>query len=264
VPSRNAGGIRRHAVALLIVACLVTAVSGASAQERPRPDSPEISEALEHVRADPNLAGTRTITLPRWQSTSTASGNLSWLRWLLQLMRYLAQSSRAIVYGVLFAAAFALLLYFIRTLAAREAARDGNRLITPTHVRDLDIRPESLPDDIGAAARRLWDTGQHRAALALLYRGLLSRLVHVHHLAIRDSTTEGDCLELIGAHLPEDRHQYSARLVRVWQRAVYGGTDPDSSIVYDLCDTFARALDATSWVPASTGTAGAASTQVTR
>jgi hypothetical protein len=151
------------------------------------------------------LSGTRTITLPRWGSTSTVRETPSWLQWLVALMRFLAQSSRALLWGALIV-----------------------------------------------------------AALALLYRGLLSRLVHVHHLAIRDSTTEGDCLELIGAHLPEDRHQYSARLVRVWQRAVYGGTDPDSSIVYDLCDTFARALDATSWVPASTGTAGAASTQVTR
>ena len=55
--------------------------------------------------------------------------------------------------------------------------------------------------DIGAAARVLWDRGDHRAALALLYRGMLSRLAHVHRIPIRDSSTEGDCLALAASHL---------------------------------------------------------------
>ena len=80
--------------------------------------------------------------------------------------------------------------------ASARAPRGDDAFVAPTHVRDLDIRPESLPDDIGAAARALWDRGEHRAALALLYRGLLSRLAHVHRLPIRDSSTEGDCLAL--------------------------------------------------------------------
>jgi hypothetical protein len=113
----------------------------------------------------------------------------------------------------------------------------------PTHVRDLDIRPESLPSDIGAAARQLWDSGEHRAALALLYRGLLSRLAHVHKVPIRDSTTEGDCLSLAVQHVDETRHAYVAQLVRTWQRAVYGGAEPDTATVHALCDAFGRTLD---------------------
>ncbi len=118
------------------------------------------------------------------------------------------------------------------------------RLDVPSFVRDLDIRPESLPDDIGAAARQLWDSGDHRAALSLLYRGLLSRLAHVHGVPIKDSTTEGDCLALAAQHLfDESRKTYVAQLVRLWQRAVYGGERVADESVHALCEGFARALD---------------------
>ena len=65
--------------------------------------------------------------------------------------------------------------------------------------------PRSLPADIGAAARALWDRGERRAALALLYRGLLSRLVHVHRLPIRDSRPKATALRLL-------KHIFRARL----------------------------------------------------
>jgi hypothetical protein len=128
--------------------------------------------------------------------------------------------------------------------------------VAPTHVRDLDIRPETLPTDIGAAARALWDRGDHRAALALLYRGMLSRLAHVHRVPIRDSTTEGDCLVLAANHLSSDTQAYASRLVRVWQRAVYGDETVIPATIHELCDGFARALDRT--VPAALSEGSAA------
>jgi hypothetical protein len=74
---------------------------------------------------------------------------------------------------------------------------------------------------------------------------------------IRDSSTEGDCLVLSAGHLSQGRHQYASRLVRVWQRAVYGRDDIPAETVYGICDEFARALDATSPLD-SIGLGGAA------
>ena len=110
-------------------------------------------------------------------------------------------------------------------------------------MRDLDIRPETLPADVGGAARALWDAGERRAALALLYRGLLSRLIHVHRVPIRDSSTEGDCLDLTARHLAATRQEYAAGLIRAWQRFVYGGEHVQPALVQALCDGFAGALD---------------------
>lgn len=89
----------------------------------------------------------------------------------------------------------------------------------------------------------MWDRGEHRAALALLYRGLLSRLAHVHQLPVRDSSTEGDCLAL-ASRMESAGHDYAARLIVLWQAAVYGHFDADTAVVHALCDGFAPALDA--------------------
>jgi hypothetical protein len=145
-----------------------------------------------------------------------------------------------------------LLVVFIIRMARAGSGSHPMPFVAPTHVRDLDIRPESLPDDLGGAARALWDRGEHRAALALLYRGMLSRLAHVHRVPIRDSTTEGDCLMLAACHLAQPPCEYASRLVSVWQRYVYAGQDIQAARVYVLCDDFAAALDA----PAATRDVG--------
>jgi hypothetical protein len=76
-----------------------------------------------------------------------------------------------------------------------------------------------------------------------MYRGLLSRLVHVHNVPIRDSSTEGDTLQLTATRLGEDKRNYVTRLIRIWQHAVYGGQQPETGSLYVLCDEFAPALD---------------------
>ena len=219
-----------------------------SAQEQFATDTPttsEISQALEKVKRDPNLATERTIRMLRWQESGNKSAqpDLAWFAWIMSLFRWMGQSARLLVWGSAFALAAWIVIYVMRAVAARQALPAAETFVAPTHVRDLDIRPESLPADIGASARRLWDRGDHRAALALLYRGLLSRLTHVHRVPIRDSSTEGDCLSLAAGHAPQASSRYTSRLVVVWQSAVYGGADTTSAIVHALCDDFAGALD---------------------
>ena len=124
-------------------------------------------------------------------------------------------------------------------------------------MQDLDIRPESLPPDIGAAARALWERGEHRAALALLYRGMLSRLAHVHEVPIRDSSTEGDCLALAARKLDAARVAYVTQLVRTWQRVMYGGMSIEDGVAHELFAGFAQNLDASTDVPGGARFAGA-------
>jgi hypothetical protein len=137
-------------------------------------------------------------------------------------------------------AAGMLILYLIRLIQQR-AGRSGS-LSVPTHIRELDIRPESLPADIGAAALDLWEQGEHRAALALLYRGMLSRLVHVHAVPIRESSTEGDCEQLAATQLDSLRMAYVSRLIRAWQDAVYGGKAATPDAFRALCTELDTAL----------------------
>jgi Domain of unknown function (DUF4129) len=211
-----------------------------------RPTDAEVARALERVKKDPNLATDRTIRMLHWkrsQETTQKSRLPEWVLWLGELVRWVEQSARVLVWIVVIGLGGVLGVFLVRMVMARGAAGAFERFVPPTHVRDLDIRPESLPAEIGAAARALWDRGEHRAALALLYRGMLSRLAHVHRVPIRDSSTEGDCLSMVASHLAPRKREYTVLLVRVWQRFVYGGEDVEPSTVYALCHDFAPALD---------------------
>ena len=67
--------------------------------------------------------------------------------------------------------------------------------------------------------------------------------MHVHSVPIRDSSTEGDTLQLTATRLAEEKRSYVTQLIRVWQHAVYGGLQPETGALYALCDEFAPALD---------------------
>jgi hypothetical protein len=228
-------------------ALLASGPMAAAAQPAPthveRPSDGEIEQALETVRADPNLSPQRKVRTLRWNGGQPQMPRSPWVIWLIQSAAWFANSARRLVWiagGVLLALVVVSLVRARKRRPGRAAAIVFN---PPTHVRDLDIRPETLPADIGAAARALWDAGDRRAALALLYRGLLSRLIHVHRVPIRDSSTEGDCLELAARHLTDTRRQYAAALIRAWQRFGYGGEEIQTTLVQTLCDGFAAALD---------------------
>jgi Domain of unknown function (DUF4129) len=202
----------------------------------------EIVAAIDKVKADPNLAQERKTRTLRWQGGNKPSQPSSFGRWITNFFIWLAQLSRVLMWVVGGVLAAALLISLYRMLRNIDTRPSQAAAVVPTHVRDLDIRPESLPDDIGAAALDLWQRGEHRAALALLYRGLLSRLAHAHQVPIRDSTTEGDCVALAAKHLDAARKDYVIRLIRIWQRATYGGRDAQDEDVQSLCSEFAAAL----------------------
>jgi hypothetical protein len=250
----------RTGLSSLACALLLTVASTTCALANDEPPNRPITEvdvdaAIVKVKADPNLAQEKTIRTLRWRSDrkdedqqSHASG---WFSWILDLFGFIAQTGRVIVWLAIGVAVALLAIAIVRMVRSSEPRVRAIPFNAPTHVRDLDIRPESLPDDIGAAALSLWEQGEHRAALALLYRGLLSRLVHVYEIPIRHSSTEGDCLQLAAQKLQIERSDYVAHVIRMWQRAIYGAQLPESDDLRLLCNGFATALNKPPAGPAS-------------
>jgi hypothetical protein len=184
------------------------------------------------------------------------SGWFGWLRWLGRAGNAIARSARVLVWLLGAALAVWVLFQLRRWARWRSAPLVRQPAALPSHVGKLDIQPESLPENIGAAAAALWRRGQYeqqRAALSLLYRGALSRLVHGQAaVPIRATSTEGDCLALARPRLPEGAYDFFAGLVQVWQLAAYGARLPETAQVLALCDGFAPNLPLT---PVATGTA---------
>jgi uncharacterized protein DUF4129 len=235
--------------ALLTMCALLSIAPPARAVGGSTPTQQEVERAIETVKKDPNLAAERTVKTLKWKGAVDEDkprprhGWPDWLSWIPNLFSWIGQVSQMLVWVLIAALVGLLALFIVRLVRDTRLSPKGSRFIAPTHVQDLDIRPESLPPDIGAAARALWDRGEHRAALALLYRGLLSRLAHVHEVAIRDSSTEGDCLALAARRLDPARMAYITQIVRTWQRFTYGGQQIEDAAVHELCAGFTANLD---------------------
>ena len=262
MPLRNRAAL---AAAALLLATMAWGADSSAVVERPETGAitaPEVKRALEQLKKDPNLSRERTVRTLKWvdsEEKKRKKQDLSWLRWLRELFVWFAQNGRFLFWGVLAILAGLLIVFLWRIFRGITLPERSRPLSVPSFVRDLDIRPESLPDNVGAAVRTLWDSGEHRSALALLYRALLSRLVHVHKVPIRYSSTEGDCIALASRHLvAEDRKIYVTSLVRMWQRAVYGGESIPTESIYALCDEFSRALDSPEVAAAEPGSAAGA------
>ncbi len=251
--------LRSSFIAVLALTLIVVSAAprGAAAQDDAspprgvRPTAAQVRKALDKLATDPNLAAERTVRMLRWQEKQKTEETSSWgerlaslRRWLGGLFGWVAESGRVLFWTAAALLVGLLAIYLVRVIRARGMPQLPREFVAPSHVRDLDIRPESLPDDVGIAARTLFDCGEQRAALALLYRGLLSRLVHEHAVPIRASSTEGDCLTLAAPRVDASTAHYAARLVATWQGVVYGGEVPRAAEVQSLCADFGTALEA--------------------
>ena len=119
-------------------------------------------------------------------------------------------------------------------------------VIIPARNEALTL-PETLPDDIASTAERLWPT-QPREALGLLYRGLLSRLLHDFNLPLKSADTEGEVLERIQRLQQPQLLAFSDELTRHWQNLAYGHRLPPVQAQQQLCSDWRTLFNAMSVV----------------
>ncbi|WP_426344292.1 hypothetical protein ACN9MU_05840 [Pseudoduganella sp. R-32] len=164
--------------------------------------------------------------------------------------RWLAAILAGVFKFALIAGAIALVSWLLWRYAAplrfSLAAAPEPRLAT--EVGGLDIREESLPADVAGAVRALWQQGQQRAALALLYRATLSRLVSRQSLKLHHGATEGECLaQARSANAAGTLDSASLALAdqatTLWLNAAYGARWPAAETVAALCSRWQAHFD---------------------
>jgi hypothetical protein len=149
---------------------------------------------------------------------------------------------KVLLWGVLISL-IALLVWRYRDWLGAFAGRLGlpqrRQREAPAVLFGLELAPESLPDDIAGEAERLW-ASQPREALGLLYRALLSRLLHDFHLPLRQSHTEGEVLQLVLRLENSELEGFSQTLTGHWQNLAYGHRLPATELRQGLCDGWRR------------------------
>lgn len=163
----------------------------------------------------------------------------AWMKTLQRVIEAIAGISRVLVW-VGAALLVAALIYVL--IRYRDHWLPGQR--TPSHPPEflfgLDVRPESLPDDVAAAARAAIAAGRIEEALSLLYRAALVTLIHRLHIEFRIGDTEDDCLQRVDQRLSPPAHAHFKALLDHWRGAAYAHRLPDTAACEALCADWER------------------------
>lgn len=201
------------------------AISDEPISETMRPPA-QARQVIDEIMARDVFDTTRTGT--RWFRDDEQRDEPSRLpAWLAELGALMAKLAEVLLWAALIVAAVFLLIWARRFIPERLAVQ--RRSAAPETVAGLDIRPESLPDDVIAAVRSAWAEGRARDAAGLLYRATLSRLVASFGLRLQDSFTEGEVLAATRRAVPDEEHRVLTATTRVWQRVAYAHLPPESN-----------------------------------
>lgn len=237
------GWVLAAVLAAVLVAVMCPASAGAAAQ--PAMSASAVRAAASAVEVDPLLPGMHKTKVLRFKDDDDKRPppDTDAARWWINLLDSLSGGMRVAVWLV-GAGLVVWVLLRLRDWLGRRSGASTLQALPPTHVGTLDIRPDSLPADIGGTARALWQRGEERAALSLLYRGALSRLVHVNGVPIRAASTERECLTLAAPRLAPAPQAFLGQLVAGWQTVAYARRRLTPQALETLCQGFDEHLPA--------------------
>lgn len=150
---------------------------------------------------------------------------------------------------LLWAALFSLIAWLVwryrewlNAFAGRLRLPRARKYQPPAQLFGLEVAPQSLPADIPGEVERLWDE-QPRAALGLLYRALLSRMLHEQRLPLTSAHTEAEVLQRVQALQQQELSQFSQTLTHHWQNLAYGHRLPPAALKQELCGAWRRLFE---------------------
>lgn len=200
-------------------------------------------ESAQQVLADEDFTiHHRNVEVP----VDETGGDNAFLEWLTNLFGAAgAPAFMGLVGGIIFWIVLVLvvggLIYLIvrnrHIFSSGTSGRRGGAIKPKTEaVMGMDVRPESLPDDVVAAARKAWRDGDSHLGLSLLYRGAIVWFVHRDALPIEESDTEGDCLRRVETVASSEYAPYFSDLTGAWVNTAYGEKEPEDTRMSELCD----------------------------
>ncbi|MHC8357803.1 DUF4129 domain-containing protein [Pseudomonas sp. LB3P81] len=250
------------AVTLLLAAFLLmpTGQNVWAAEPAISPDSPRLldqsltsqasRDSIKAILDQPPFKNKETVTRYRFgedKPSAETSGDGKAPEWLKALLKLLDNQRfgalATLIEGLLWCAvigAIGLLIWRYREwlqafVSRRPALKRKVARPLPQQAFGLDLNRETLPDDIAASAESLWQSNP-REALGLLYRALLSHLLHDYNMALKPADTEGQVLERVEQLQQPALLAFSKNLTGHWQNMAYGHRLPPAHLQQELCD----------------------------
>ena len=219
----------RHAAVLVFVIGMAAALMPIQSYAQEKDPKQEIAKVLEAKE----FGYYRDVK--RWQSRERDSQGKGWdLGWLRAVGYALAKAGEVLMW-IAAGALLAYALWWASRMLPRWRAAAPEPYRPPAALFGMDLAPENLPPDVGAAAAALAREGKLREALGLLYRGALSELVHKRGVRLLASHTEGEAVRLA-------KVAYFGALVDAWQQCAYASRMPQAKDVERLANDYRGAF----------------------
>ena len=163
-----------------------------------------------------------------------------WLKPILQSIAALLEWILWIGMGIL----FSIIAFFVLSWRRTDHPRNRKPQHKVTTVLGMNVRSESLPNDIPSTVWSLWQQNQHRSALGLLYRATLTHLL-AQGVQFETSFTEGDCQQAIKILNNSELNNYFNQLTIAWQQLAYAHQKPSSDAIQQLCTAWHSIIQTT-------------------
>lgn len=196
-----------------------------------RVDDARFRKAVDRAYADPLLNGKRKQT--SWERRRTfdrpadprKAPDFSWMAGIAQFFALVGEWGLWIILGILVLVLLATAPRWwpwMRGSLRRSAVEAQGKV----EVEAMPL-PDALPENVVAAARRLWREGRPRHALALLYRASVDSMAARADIVLPPGATESECLRASRRMPDADDRSLFARVVKVWQYAAYAQRLPE-------------------------------------
>ena len=234
-------GQRIGKVAAVVAMLLIFVTSGIS-KAQPQEDWQQTrpaSEVIQEVKSNPDFE-VHSVTKKVRKKTPGTSKTPSWLEWLFGSINPGMVELFMYTFLALVIALVAWVIWRFRHAFSYRGgfAEKAPKLAAARVVMGMEVTPESLPDDIPAAAMALWQQGLRHEAMGLLYRGAISKAIDLARVEIQESDTEGDCLERVRTVGPAAHPEYFSSLTHAWMKMAYAETPPADVEVGTLCSSW--------------------------
>jgi hypothetical protein len=232
---------------------VATPASTSSEQEAPKVNvypAGEIKRRLATVLDDPVFG--RKETQWRWVYRQKADDSESpaWWRALMKWLERFSEDAARVVRVLVWISGATLLAVAIYLIVRHRERwwRQRSRHQPPEMLFGLDVRRESLPEDVRAAASELL-ARDPVAALSLLYRGALSALIHTGGVEFRPGDTERECWQRARSAMSDVGLGYFRRLLDAWLWAAYGRRLPPQRELDHLCEAWPQYFGGAAFTP---------------
>ena len=228
----------RHAAAIIVAVVMAFGSIPPPAYAQEKDPKKEIAEVLKAKEFG------YYKDVKRWQSRAKPDKpSKSWFdwSWLPGVGYALARAGEVLLWlgaGALLAYA----LWWASRMLPRYRGPPPEPYRPPAALFGMDLAPEKLPVDVGAAAAALAREGKLREALGLLYRGALSELVHKRGVQLLVSHTEGEAVRVAQSKVSAPTGSYLQSLVGAWQQCAYARRMPMADDVVRLANDYRGAF----------------------